>query len=111
MTEKITRGSGNIFVDLGFDNPEEMETKAQLVSQINAIIKHRKMTQKKAGEILGITQSRVSDLAHGGLSGFSVDRLLRFLNKLDREVEIVVKKKRPRRPATTTVTFADQISV
>jgi predicted XRE-type DNA-binding protein len=109
MTEKITKGSGNIFADLGFDNPEEMETKAQLVSQINAIIKQRKLTQKKAGELLGITQSRVSDLARGGLSGFSVDRLLRLLNKLDQEVEIVVKRKRSRRPARTTVTFTDQI--
>ena len=111
MTEKVTKGSDNIFADLGFENPEEMETKAQLVSQINAIIKQRKLTQKKAGEILGITQSRVSDLAHGGLSGFSVDRLLRLLNKLDQEIEIVVKRKRGRRPATTTVTFVDQISV
>ena len=111
MTEKITRGSGNVFADLGFDNPEEMETKAKLVSQINAIIKKRNLTQKQAGEILGITQSRVSDLARGGLSGFSVDRLLRLLNKLDREVEIVVKPKRGRRPATTTVTFTDQVSI
>jgi len=39
MTEKISRGSGNVFADLSFDNPEEMETKAKLVSQINAIIK------------------------------------------------------------------------
>ena len=110
MTAKITRGSGNIFADLGFDNPEEMETKAKLVSQINAIIKKRKLTQKE-GAILGITQSRVSDLARGGLSGFSVDRLFRLLNKLDREIEIIVKRKRSRRPATTTVTFADTISV
>ncbi|WP_447969856.1 helix-turn-helix domain-containing protein [Nitrospira sp. M1] len=111
MTAKVTRGSGNVFADLGFDNPEEMETKAKLVSQINTIIKKRKLTQKQAGAILGITQSRVSDLARGGLSGFSVDRLLRLLNKLDREVEIVVKRKRSRRPATTRVIFGDQISV
>ena len=111
MTEKITRGSGNIFADLGFDNPEEMETKAKLVSQINAIIKKRKLTQKEAGTILGVTQSRVSDLARGGLSGFSVDRLFRLLNKFDREIEIIVKRKRGRRPATTTVTFADTITV
>ena len=111
MTRKVTKGSGNIFADLGFENAEEMETKAKLVSQINAIIKKRKLTQKDAGNLLGITQSRVSDLSHGGLSGFSVERLLRFLNKLDREVEIVVKPKRTRRPATTTITFTDQLSV
>jgi predicted XRE-type DNA-binding protein len=85
-----------------------METKAILVSQINAIIKNRKLTQKKAGEILGITQSRVSDLSRGGLSGFSVDRLLRLLNKLDRDIEIVIKTKTTKKTATTTVIFADQ---
>ena len=111
MTAKFSRGSGNIFSDLGFDNPEEMETKAKLVSQINAIIKKWKLTQKEAGTILGVTQSRVSDLARGGLSGFSVDRLFRLLNKFDREIEIIVKRKRGRRPATTTVTFADTITV
>lgn len=67
MTAKITRGSGNIFADLGFDNPEEMETKAKLVSQIIDIIKKLKLTQKEAREILGVTQSRGSDLASGGL--------------------------------------------
>jgi predicted XRE-type DNA-binding protein len=108
MAGKITRGSSNIFADLGFDYPEEMETKAKLVSQINAIIKNRKLTQKKAGEILGITQSRVSDLSRGGLSGFSVDRILRLLNKLDRDIEIVIKTKTTKKPATMTVVFADQ---
>jgi len=111
MTEKMIRGSGNVFADLGFDHPEEMETKAKLVSQINAIIKKRKLTQKEAGAILRLTQSRVSDLARGGLSGFSVDRLFPLLNKLDREIEIIVKRKKSRRPVTTTVTFADHISV
>jgi len=111
MNTPIIKSSGNVFTDLGFENAEEMETKAKLVSQINAIIKKRKLTQKDAGSLLGITQSRVSDLSHGGLSGFSVERLLRFLNKLDREVEIVVKPKRTRRPATTTITFTDQLSV
>ena len=108
MAGKITRGSSNIFADLGFDYPEEMETKAKLVSQINAIIKNRKLTQKKAGEILGMTQSRVSDLSRGGLSGFSVDRILRLLNKLDRDIEIVIKTKTTKNPATTTVILADQ---
>ena len=110
MSKKVTRSSGNVFADLGFSNAEEMETKAQLVSQINAIIKKRNVTQKEAGEILGIAQARVSLLSRGALSGFSVDRLLRFLNKLDREVEIVIKPKRTKRPATTRITFTDQVS-
>ena len=62
MAGKITIGSSNIFADLGFAYPEEMETKAILVSQINAIIKNRKLTQKKAGEILGITHFSLCSL-------------------------------------------------
>jgi len=110
MSEKVTKSSGNVFADLGFSNAEEMETKAQLVSQINSILRKRKLTQKEAGEILGIAQARVSLLSRGGLSGFSIDRLLRFLNKLDREVEIIIKPKRTKRPATTRITFSEQIS-
>ena len=45
--------------------------------------------------ILGIDQPKVSTLMRGRLSGFSIERLLRFLLLLGRDVEINVKT-RPR---------------
>jgi predicted XRE-type DNA-binding protein len=51
------------------------------------------MTQAKAAEILGIDQPKVSALVRGKLSGFSLERIIHFLNLLGRDVQIVVKAK------------------
>jgi Uncharacterized conserved small protein len=89
---KIQASSGNIFQDLGFPNAEEMLMKAELVRQISEIIDQRELTQVEAAKLLGIDQPKVSALIRGKLSGFSIERLLRFLNLLGCDIEIVVKK-------------------
>ena len=90
---EVFQGSENVFVDMGLPDAEEMLVKAQLSFQINEIIKKSHMTQAKAAEILGIDQPKVSALARGKLSGFSLERLFHFLNALGRDVQIVVKPK------------------
>jgi len=55
-------GSGNVFEDLGYPNPEEAQAKADLSRQIHQIIKNRKLTQKQAAAIMGIDQPKVSDI-------------------------------------------------
>ncbi|CAD5940639.1 helix-turn-helix domain-containing protein [Planktothrix agardhii] len=90
---KIQASSGNIFQDIGFPNAEEMLMKAELVRQISEIIDQRELTQVEAAKLLGIDQPKVSALIRGKLSGFSIERLLRFLNLLGYDIEIVVKKK------------------
>jgi predicted XRE-type DNA-binding protein len=101
MTGKITvkRGSGNVFADLGFDNPEEEKLKAQLVREIRDIIKQRRLTQAKAAELLGLKQPDVSTLLAGRVHKFSLERLLRCVHRLDRDVRIVIRPKRAARPA------------
>src|SRR5499427_10021041 len=96
MTGKITvkRGSGNVFADLGFDNPEEEKLKAQLVREIRDIIKHRRLTQAKAAELHGLKQPDVSTLLAGRVHKFSLERLLRCVHRLDRDVRIVIGPKR-----------------
>ena len=93
--ETVIESSGNVFADLGFPDAEELLAKARLASAISDIIKGRHLTQQSAAEVLGTTQPKVSNLINGKLEGFSLERLARFLNSLDRDVEIVVKK-RPR---------------
>ena len=95
MTEdiKVHIGSGNVFADLGLPNPEERLVKAELASLISSAIKQKNLTQIEAAELLGIDRSKVSALTRGRLSGFSTARLLRFLNALGNDVEIVVKPK------------------
>ncbi len=99
----VTKSSGNVFADLGLANPEELIIKAELARQIAKIITQQKMTQTEAAQILGLDQAKVSALIKGKLSGFSIERLFRFLNAFDCDVEIVVKNKQPLSPAQTKV--------
>jgi len=100
-----TVGSGNVFADLGLPQSEELQTKAALADQIASIARGRHLTQAETAHILGTTQPKVSDLFAGRLSGFSIERLIRFLNALDRDVQIVVSPKpKARERATVVVT-------
>ena len=92
MTQEIEvySGSGNVFADLGLPDADELLIKAQLADQISDLIEERKLTQVEAAKLLGIDQPKVSALVRGRLSGFSTDRLFRFLNALGRDVEIRV---------------------
>jgi len=85
--------SGNIFADIGIENPEEELTKAKLVWEIEQIIKKKKLTQIEASKIMGINQPKVSALIRRKLDGFSVERLIHFLNALGQDVDIIVKAK------------------
>ena len=86
-------GCKNIFADLEFANPEEHLAKAKLAMQIVEIIRQRRLNQTAAAAILGIDQPKVSALMRGQMKNFSLDRLCRFLNRLDKDVDIVVKDK------------------
>ena len=106
MSEEITvtEGSGNIFADLGFDNSEEEQLKAQLVREIRDILKGRRITQAKAADMLGLKQPDVSALINGRTDKFSIERLLRCIRRLDREVSIVVTRSKHRaRPGRAVV--------
>jgi predicted XRE-type DNA-binding protein len=97
-------GGGNVFADLGYARPEEAAAKAQLAHKITRIIDRRGLTQAEAAEILEVDQPKISALKRGRLSGFSLDRLVRFLVLLGSDVEIVVKEQpRGRRRARLLV--------
>ncbi len=91
---RVKQGSGNIFADLGFPNPEREQLKARLTLQIYRVIKRRGLTQAEAGEILGIKQPHVSGLMRGQSGNFSVERLMDFLTALGQDVEITVRPTR-----------------
>ena len=87
--------SGNVFADLGVENPEEALAKAELARQIGKLIKKKKLTQKQAAEILGIDQPKISALIRGRLRSFSLERLIRFLNELGQDVSITISPAKP----------------
>ena len=92
MIENIEteQSSGDVFKDLGLPDAEERLAKADLAISISEIIRKRNLTQAQAADILGVSQLNVSDLTRCKLKGFTMDRLFRFLNALDKDVRIVV---------------------
>ena len=86
-------GSGNVFEDLKFENPEEEQSKSELTAEIVSIIKKKKLTQVAAAKILGVDQPRVSSLLKGNLTLFSIQALMKFLNALGQDIDLVVKPK------------------
>jgi predicted XRE-type DNA-binding protein len=90
----ITRGTGNVFADLGLPEPAERQTKTRLAMALNHIIKDRSLKQAEAAALLGVPQPKVSALVNYRLDGFSVEKLMHFIVALGRDVEIVVRPKR-----------------
>src|ERR1035438_10059988 len=97
-----TVSSGNVFADLGLPNPEEALAKAELAQKIILLIRERGLTQLQAAKVLGVDQPKVSALIRGNLTGFSLERLMRFLLRLGQDIRITVQES-PRRRSQARV--------
>jgi predicted XRE-type DNA-binding protein len=102
----VTRGSGNVFADLGYADAEERQMKLRLAMAINEIIAAKRLSQTGTAGRLGVAQPKISALANYKLEEFSVERLMTFLTALDRDVEITIKKKPRSRRAGRVVVVA-----
>jgi predicted XRE-type DNA-binding protein len=98
----VTTSGGNVFADLGFAYPEEELLKAKLVRELRGIIKRRKLTQAKAADMLGVKQPDVSALLTGRIGKFSIDRLVRCMDRLGYNIDFVVRRM-PRRAASRAI--------
>jgi predicted XRE-type DNA-binding protein len=108
MSEEMTHevSSGNVFADLGVSKAEEMLAKAQLAQAIIAVIEDRGLTQQQAARLLGTNQSYISMLKRDReLRRFTFDRLLHWLNRLDRDATLTVAR-RPSKQGGATVHVA-----
>ena len=76
--KRRTKGSGNVFLDLGFDPAEAkvMALRAEVMIRMEQYLKAQGWTQAEAAKRLGITQPRVSRLIKGQWKDFSLDMLL-----------------------------------
>jgi predicted XRE-type DNA-binding protein len=92
--QNVTRSSGNVFADAGIADAAEHMLKAQAVVVIMDEIQRQQLTQKEAGAIMGIWQSDVSRILRGDFANFGLERLLRFVRKLGRDVEIKIPRAR-----------------
>jgi predicted XRE-type DNA-binding protein len=90
MKKKTTKSSGNVFVDLGFDQAEAavLQMRANLMSDLRLYIVKHKLTQAQTAKRLGIAQSRVSDLVRGKWDKFSLEMLITLEARLGRRVRV-----------------------
>jgi len=90
----VTKGSGNIFRDLGFSEAKSAELilKSNLLQVLQGTIRGRGWKQIETAARLGIDQAKVSKLLAGQMAGFSIERLVHFLSLLGQDVEITVRK-------------------
>jgi len=87
MKNHVTTTS--IFDDLGFDSEEasSLKARAALMNELLKYIKDNKLTQKKAAKVLGVTQPRISDLKCGKIQLFTIDMLIKMINKIGQHIE------------------------
>jgi predicted XRE-type DNA-binding protein len=56
--ESVTRGTGNVFADLGFPDAAERQARLRLAYALNQVIEARKLSQADAVKLLGVTHMR-----------------------------------------------------
>ena len=90
MSETKVESSGNVFIDLGYSADEAaiLQMRADLMAGLRKFIKAKKLTQARAAEILGVSQSRVSDLNRGKWEKFSLEMLIILATKAGMRVTL-----------------------
>ncbi len=90
MSGGVVNSSGNVFVDLGY-SPDEaaiLQMRADLMADLRKFIKAKKLTQARAAQILGVSQSRVSDLIRGKWEKFSLEMLITLATRAGMRVTL-----------------------
>ena len=102
MALKMTRGSGNIFVDVGFPPAQAavMLLRADLAIHLELFIRNNGLTQARAAKLFGVSQPRVSDLMRHKIERFSIDTLVEMIGRAGAHVTISVTRTRELRETT-----------
>ena len=89
----ITKGSGNVFADLGFPPAESrnLRIRSEMMTALRKFIEKEGLTQAEAARRLKVSQPRISDLKRGKISRFSLDTLVNMLTDAGLEVALRIK--------------------
>lgn len=104
---EIEKGSTNVYADLDMKDAASMLTKAKLANKINQAIKSKKLTQKQASTIVGISQPKLSRLLRGHFHGISETKMLGIIAALGHEVHISISNSAVNKAQPIKVSFAD----
>ena len=88
----VVQSSGNVFADLGLPQADEKQAKVRLAVAVNQVIEKSRLSQAAAAELMDVNRGKISALVNYRLDGFSVERLMHFLNALGGDVEIAIRK-------------------
>ncbi|MBL8845205.1 MAG: XRE family transcriptional regulator [Hyphomicrobium zavarzinii] len=83
---KVHQSSGNVFADLKLPDANAHMLKAQIVAELYRLTQAHKLTQVRAGEVMGISQPEVSRMFKGHFREYSIDRLITFLTAFNQDV-------------------------
>ncbi|PKQ14926.1 MAG: transcriptional regulator [Actinobacteria bacterium HGW-Actinobacteria-7] len=83
--------------DTASENPGPRAVRVALAREISGIVSARGLNQREVAALLGTTQPKVSALMALKVEGFSLDRLVMYLNRLGEDIHIVVLPKPPER--------------
>jgi len=89
---EIIRGSGNPYRDLGWPDAEARQMRAELAAEIIRELRERRLSQRQATEITGLAQPDISRINNADLKGFTIDRLVTVLNRLNQHVELRISR-------------------
>ena len=91
---KITRGSGNIFADIGFDKEEaeNLKLRAELMMRIEDCCRNSGAPQAMMADALGLTTPRLNALLKGKIGLFSLDALVNIATRAGLSVRLLVKE-------------------
>ena len=89
---EVSRGSENVFEDLGFNVEEasNLKVRADLMLDLQKYIEERGWTQEQAAAFFGETQSHISNLINGEIGRFRIDKLLNMLGRAGMQVRVEV---------------------
>jgi predicted XRE-type DNA-binding protein len=91
---EVSRGSGNVFRDLGSENADAEQFKAILAVEIIKALEREHLTVRAAHDRTGIAAADFSRIRNADLGRFTVDRLMSVLNRLGSRVEVKVRVRR-----------------
>jgi len=91
---EVVRGSGNVFRDLGDQNPDVAQLKAILAAEIIKLLDRERLSVRGAQSRTGIAAADFSRIRNADLGRFTVDRLMSIINRLGSRVELKVRVRR-----------------
>jgi predicted XRE-type DNA-binding protein len=108
---RVVQSSGNVFAGLILPHADEKQTKVRLAVALNQIIQTQQVSKVVAARRLNINQPKISALSNYRMEGFSVERLMNFLTALDRDIEIVIRRKPTSRKAARILVTARESAI